>query len=86
MFATFSHSSRHPVAAPLYRLAGLLRTAECWVLASATRFDAWLRNRQEAARARRDLSAMSDRELHDIGITRVDVERIARGASDRDAP
>ena len=86
MFGTFGDSSRHPATAPLYGLAAFLRSAEHLIRASATRLDAWLAGRRTATRARRDLSAMSDWELKDIGITRVDVERVSWGASNRDAP
>ncbi len=84
MSATFTDSSRQPAAALLYRLAANLRATARRVLASATHVDAWLANRRAAAIARRDLNSMSDRELKDIGITRVDVERVAWGASNRD--
>jgi len=83
---TFCDSSRDsPTAAPS-ALAALLRAAEHRIRASAVRLDAWLAERRTARTARRDLSAMSDRELKDIGITRVDVERVSWGDSNRDAP
>lgn len=37
-----------------------------------------IRRSLRAARCARELSALSDRELHDIGITRGDIDRIAR--------
>ena len=86
MLSTSCDSSRHPVTAPLYQLAAFLSSAEHRLRASATRLDAWLVERRAASTARRDLSSMSDRELKDIGITRVDVERVSWGASNRDAP
>ena len=86
MLGTSCDSSRHPATAPLYQLAAFLRSAEHRLFASATRLDAWLAQRRTAKRARRDLGAMSDWELKDIGITRVDVERVSWGASDREAP
>ncbi len=86
MSATFSDSGRQPAAALLHRLAANLRAAARRALACGTHLDAWLANRRTAAIARRDLNSMSDCELKDIGITRVDVERVARGASNRDAP
>lgn len=86
MFGTYCDSSRQPRTAPLYRIAAFLRAAERHVSAAATRLDAWLARRRMAMRARRDLSLMSDWELKDIGITRIDVERVSWGASNRDAP
>jgi len=83
---TFGDSSRDPPTAPPYGLAALLRSAEHRIRAFATRVDTWLAERRTARTARRDLSAMSDRELKDIGITRVDVERVSWGDSNRDAP
>ena len=51
--------------------------------AAAQRLDAWLEARRLAADARRDLSEMSDRELLDIGLTRADIEGVAKGGSPR---
>lgn len=84
MFAAVTDSSRHP--ASRYRLVVFLRAMEQRARAFARRFRVWLANRRAAASAYRDLNSMSDRELKDIGITRVDVERVAWGASNRDAP
>lgn len=36
-----------------------------------------IRNSLRSARCARELSALSDRELHDMGITRGDIDRIA---------
>lgn len=38
---------------------------------------------REAVRIRRELCAFSDRELHDIGLTRSDIDRVAREAMAR---
>jgi uncharacterized protein YjiS (DUF1127 family) len=51
--------------------------------AAAKWLDAWLEKRRVAAVALRDLGTMSERELLDIGLTRVDVHRVAWGASNR---
>jgi uncharacterized protein YjiS (DUF1127 family) len=51
--------------------------------AAANRLHAWFEMRRVAAAALRDLGAMTERELLDIGITRADVHRVAWGASDR---
>jgi len=42
-----------------------------------------LERRRIAAAAFRDFACMGDRDLHDIGIARSDVDRVAWGASDR---
>jgi len=84
MFAAFIDSRRN--SALFDRLAMLVRAAERRARQCAMLFGEWLAKRRAAAKARGDLSSMSDRELKDIGITRVDVERVAWGASDRDAP
>jgi uncharacterized protein YjiS (DUF1127 family) len=43
------------------------------------RFGAWLAERRRAARTKRELMAYSDRELADMGLTRADIPRVARG-------
>ena len=43
------------------------------------RVSATLRHWAEVRETRRQLSALSDRELTDIGLVRGDIERIARG-------
>jgi uncharacterized protein YjiS (DUF1127 family) len=43
-----------------------------WLAARVTGFRAWLRDNQSAA----ELAVMSDRELHDIGLTRSDLVRV----------
>jgi uncharacterized protein YjiS (DUF1127 family) len=47
------------------------------------RLDAWLEKRRIAAAALYDFGTMGERELLDIGLTRVDLHRVAWGASDR---
>ena len=48
------------------------------------RVHAWLKGWPAADAARQQLEMMNDRELLDIGMTRVDVRRTAWGASPRD--
>jgi len=48
--------------------------------------DAWLAKRQRAARDYRELADMSDRELHDIGVSRASVRAIADEGWQRDWP
>lgn len=43
------------------------------------RFVAFLSSWQEARMTRRELGRLSDRELDDIGLSRGDIERVARG-------
>ena len=73
----------HRSAAALFLFAGAMRTAAAWLRVVARRLDAWLEKRRIAISAIYDLGAMSERELFDIGLTRVDVNRVAWGASDR---
>ena len=63
------------VAAVVRRLARLCTSAF-----------AWLKDWAAADAARQQLEMMNDRELLDIGMTRVDVRRVARGAPVRDEP
>jgi uncharacterized protein YjiS (DUF1127 family) len=48
--------------------------------------DAWLARHQRAARDYRELADMSDRELHDIGVSRASVRAIADEGWQRDWP
>jgi uncharacterized protein YjiS (DUF1127 family) len=48
--------------------------------------DAWLTKRQRAAKDYRELADMSDRELHDIGVSRASVRAIADEDWQRDWP
>lgn len=50
----------------------------------AKRLGRWLERRRVASIALRELAAMDERELHDIGVDRADLNRIAWGASSRD--
>ena len=70
-------------AAALFQLAALMHAGARGLGAAAKSLDAWLERRRVAAAALRDLGAMSERELRDIGLGRGDVHRVAWGASDR---
>ena len=48
----------------------MIRALQCWWLA-------W-RKAREAERARRELRALSDRSLHDLGLTRGQIELLFR--------
>jgi uncharacterized protein YjiS (DUF1127 family) len=69
-------------AATLFQVAAIMLAASRSLRAAAKSLDAWLERRRVAAAALRDLAAMSEHELHDIGISRGDVLRVAWGASD----
>lgn len=43
----------------------------------------WLDSRQRINRTTNELDALSDRELEDIGLTRADIDRVAREGSPR---
>lgn len=70
-------------ATALFFVATVLRAAAYRVRAAARRLDTWIATRQIDAPAVRDLQAMSDRELRDIGLTGFDVQHLAWGG---DAP
>ena len=65
--------------APL-RLDTVLSVFAQRLCAAKENFDAAWRKRSRAAIVIRELRAMSDRELHDIGLDRSDIPRIAREA------
>ena len=67
----------------LYRLARFARAITRPLMTTARQLDQWLAARAERAASRRDLTAMSDYELKDIGLRRWDVEEVARGGSPR---
>src|SRR5947208_16312682 len=78
-----TYAIRHPEAAVLQGFAVLLLAGACKVSLAAQKLDAWLEARRLAADARRALSAMSDRELRDIGLDRGDIAAVVRGGSPR---
>ena len=54
------------------RIAPARRGFAKWLAGPLTSLRTWLQNNQEAG----ELFAMSDRELHDIGLTRSDIDRV----------
>ena len=78
-----SQISPYRSAAVLFQAAGALHALAIRMRVAARQLDAWLESRRIAAAARRELGMMNERELKDIGLTRVDVDRVALGASDR---
>jgi uncharacterized protein YjiS (DUF1127 family) len=75
--------SRHSLVAALFRTAALLRAAARRACTAARRLAAWLEQRRIANAAFHDFQSMSERDLIDIGLTRVDVHRVAWDAPDR---
>jgi uncharacterized protein YjiS (DUF1127 family) len=78
------YQAQYRSAAALLWIAGQMQVTARGVRSVAKALDAWLERRRVAAAALIDFSTMSDRDLHDIGLSRVDVHRVAWGASDRD--
>ena len=78
-----SHSITRPGAVQLYAFARFLFLSARGLVAAARSLDAWLAMRQRTADAGRDLRAMTDRELRDIGLTRSDIEYVANGGTRR---
>ena len=70
-------------AAALFLLADLMHAASRRLWLAARWLDGWLEKRRIAISALYDLGGMSERELFDIGLTRVDLNRVAWGGSDR---
>ncbi len=75
--------TRYRSAKAIFAIAAVLRSAARTLGSAAARLHAWLDARRVAAIAFHDFETMGDRELRDIGLTRVDLHRIAWGASDR---
>jgi uncharacterized protein YjiS (DUF1127 family) len=78
-----SQLSPYRSAAALFQTASALYAVATRMRFAARKLHVWLDGRRIAADARRDLKMMSERELKDIGLTRVDIDRVALGASDR---
>ena len=76
-----SDAIRHAQAIALYRAAELMFALGRRLVQAARRLDAWLEERRVRRAARVQLDAMSERELRDIGLSRADVDSVARGGS-----
>jgi uncharacterized protein YjiS (DUF1127 family) len=79
---SMSETQYRSVAA-LVLVAAVMKAGARYVHAAAKWLHAWLEKRRVAGAAFQDFATMSERELLDIGLTRVDVHRVAWGASDR---
>jgi uncharacterized protein YjiS (DUF1127 family) len=79
---TFTYDTQYRSTAVLLWVATIMLAGARGVRAAAKRLDAWLERRRVAEAAFHDFGTMSDRELLDIGLTRVDLNRVAWGASD----
>lgn len=78
----FTYDTQYRSATALLWVAAVMLAGARSVRAAAKRLDAWLEKRRVAAAAFHDFGTMSERELLDIGLTRVDLYRVAWGASD----
>jgi uncharacterized protein YjiS (DUF1127 family) len=76
-----SHTIRHIEAAALYRCAALLHALARGLGASAGSLDTWLESRRRVTAVRLHLEAMTDHRLRDIGLTRFDIQTVARDNS-----
>jgi uncharacterized protein YjiS (DUF1127 family) len=77
------YETQYRSVAALVLVAAVMRVGARHVCTAAKRLHAWLEKRRVAAAAFHDFGTMGERELLDIGLTRVDVHRVAWGASDR---
>jgi uncharacterized protein YjiS (DUF1127 family) len=78
-----TYKTPHRAAAALFLVAASMRAGARHVRAAAKWVHHWLERRRIAEAAFRDFATMGERELHDIGLSRFDVQRVALGASDR---
>jgi uncharacterized protein YjiS (DUF1127 family) len=78
----FTYDTQYRSATALLWVAAVMLAWARSVRSAAKRLDAWLEKRRVAAAAFHDFAMMSERELLDIGLTRVDLHRVAWGASD----
>ena len=78
-----TYETQYRSAAVLFAVASGLRAGARHVCAAAKWLHAWLDRRRAAAAAFHDFATMGERELLDIGLTRVDVHRVAWGGSNR---
>ena len=83
MQSTSIYDTQYRSAAALFLAATFMQAAARHVRAAAKRLHAWLEKRRAAAAAFHDFGTMGERELHDIGLSRADLHRVAWGASDR---
>ena len=81
-----TYASRHPAIVLPARLANMLAGSAAAWRSLAGRVAAWLARRKRAADDLDVLARMSERELHDIGISRGSLRAIAAGAWTRDRP
>jgi len=78
-----SKRTRFRSAAALFWLARATRAVSAIMHIAARKWHMHLEKRRVASVALHDFRTMNERELLDIGLTRVDVNRVAWGASDR---
>jgi uncharacterized protein YjiS (DUF1127 family) len=81
-----TYAAQHPAIGLPARFAATLATGAAAWRSLAGRVAAWLAQRRRAADDLDALARMSERELHDIGISRGSLRAIAAGAWPRDRP
>lgn len=81
-----TYATRQPAIALPARFADTLAGGAAAWRSLARRFAAWLAHRKRAADDFDTLARMSERELHDIGISRGSLRTIATAAWTRDDP
>lgn len=79
-----TYATQNQSAALLFQLAAAMHAGALRVWGAAKRLDRWLERRRAAATDLHDLHAMSEHELLDIGLTRVDIPRMDWRASNLD--
>ena len=47
------------------------------------KLNSWIKRQERITRTKRELAMLNDRELSDIGLTRSDIDRVARGKETR---
>ena len=77
MTTTFADSSHH-YAAPVRKSEGV-RALVAMLRRWLTDLEVWMDNREKYLQTVRELSALTDRELADIGIARYQIREVARG-------
>lgn len=81
MYETQLYETQFRSTAVLLWVSAVMQAGARCVCATARRLDAWLEKRRAARADMRDFATMSERDLRDIGLTRIDMHRAARSAA-----
>lgn len=73
-----AYTPRSPLVAALLYSSRVLSASARRMRMLAHALSNWLEHRRAARVALKELSAMSDRELHDVGLSRAEIEWVAR--------